>query len=74
MFRDLNVPRLKVLCTSLIHSSTLFTGGRYVLAGTNNSDDGSGVTKKVKKLYIHPMFSVGPYWLNAENYGIKQVS
>ncbi|KAL0831936.1 hypothetical protein ABMA28_001449 [Loxostege sticticalis] len=52
---------------------TLFTGGRYVLAGTNNSDDGSGVTKKVKKLYIHPMFSVGPYWLNAENYGIKQV-
>ncbi|XP_028161957.1 scolexin B-like isoform X2 [Ostrinia furnacalis] len=53
---------------------TLFTGGRYVLAGTNNSDDGSGVTKKVKKLHIHPLFTVGPYWLNAKNYNITQVA
>ncbi|XP_013137738.1 PREDICTED: scolexin B-like isoform X2 [Papilio polytes] len=53
---------------------TLFTGGKYVLAGTNNSEDGSGVTRRVKKLYIHPRFAVGPYWLNARRYDIKQVA
>ncbi|XP_013161711.1 PREDICTED: scolexin B-like [Papilio xuthus] len=53
---------------------TLFTGGKYVLAGTNNSEDGSGVTRRVKKLYIHPRFAVGPYWLNAKRYDIKQVA
>ncbi|XP_068623951.1 scolexin B-like isoform X2 [Battus philenor] len=52
---------------------TLFTGGKYVLAGTNNSEDGSGVTRRVKRLYVHPRFSVGPYWLNAKRYDIKQV-
>nr|XP_053605882.1 scolexin B-like [Plodia interpunctella] len=53
---------------------TLFTGGRYILAGTNNSEDGSGVTRRVKKLHIHPLFSVGPYWLDAHDFELKQVA
>lgn len=53
--------------------STLFTGGRYVLAGTNNTDDGSGVHRNVKRLVIHPLFSVGPYWLDADEFNLKQV-
>ncbi|KPJ13067.1 Scolexin B [Papilio machaon] len=54
--------------------NTLFTGGKYVLAGTNNSEDGSGVSRRVKQLYVHPRFAVGPYWLNAKRYNIKQVA
>ncbi|XP_026725974.1 scolexin B-like isoform X1 [Trichoplusia ni] len=53
---------------------TLFSGGRYVLAGTNNTDDGSGVTRHVKRLIIHPLFTVGPYWLDATEFNIKQVA
>ncbi|KAM3967064.1 scolexin B [Aphomia sociella] len=53
---------------------TLFTGGRYILAGTNNSENDSGVLHRVKKLIIHPLFSVGPYWLDAEQFNIKQVA
>ncbi|XP_072929330.1 scolexin B-like isoform X2 [Epargyreus clarus] len=53
---------------------TLFTGGRDVLAGTNNTENGSGVRRRVKQLFIHPLFSVGPYWLDASRYNIKQVA
>ncbi|CAH2040339.1 unnamed protein product, partial [Iphiclides podalirius] len=53
---------------------TIFTSGSYILAGTNNSLDGSGITRRVKRLVIHPRFSVGPYWLNAMSYNIKQVA
>ncbi|KAI5646867.1 trypsin domain-containing protein [Phthorimaea operculella] len=53
---------------------TLFTGGRYILAGTNNSRDDSGVTRDIKRLVIHPRFSVGPYWLDADRFDIKQVA
>ncbi|KAJ2947383.1 hypothetical protein O0L34_g17151 [Tuta absoluta] len=53
---------------------TLFTGGRYILAGTNNSRDDSGVTRYIKRLVIHPRFSVGPYWLDADRFDIKQVA
>ncbi|CAH0399096.1 unnamed protein product [Chilo suppressalis] len=53
---------------------TLFTGGKYVLAGTNNSDDGSGVKKRVKQLHLHPLFTVGPYWVDAQRFNIKQVA
>ncbi|KAJ0177690.1 hypothetical protein K1T71_006563 [Dendrolimus kikuchii] len=53
---------------------TLFTSGRYVLAGTNNSNDDTGVTRRVKRLVIHPLFTVGPYWLDAKQYNIKQVA
>ncbi|XP_038220098.1 scolexin B-like isoform X2 [Zerene cesonia] len=53
---------------------TLFTRGRDILAGTNNTENGSGIKARVKKLYIHPRFSVGPYWLNSESYNIKQVA
>ncbi|XP_061704505.1 scolexin B-like isoform X2 [Cydia pomonella] len=52
---------------------TLFTPGRNVLAGTGNSGDGSGVRLAVKKLYLHPLFAVGPYWVNTREFGIKQV-
>ncbi|CAH2242355.1 jg19968 [Pararge aegeria aegeria] len=52
---------------------TLFTGGRDVLAGTNNTENETGVRVRVKRLFIHPKFTVGPYWLDAEQYGIKQV-
>ncbi|XP_063541364.1 scolexin B-like isoform X2 [Cydia strobilella] len=52
---------------------TLFTPGRNVLAGTGNSGDGSGVRLEVKKLYLHPLFAVGPYWVNTREFGIKQV-
>ncbi|XP_048007081.1 scolexin B-like isoform X2 [Leguminivora glycinivorella] len=52
---------------------TLFTPGRHVLAGTGNSDDGSGVRVAVKKLHLHPLFAVGPYWVNTREFGIKQV-
>ncbi|CAH2040337.1 unnamed protein product, partial [Iphiclides podalirius] len=52
---------------------TLFTGGKYVLAGTNNSEDGGGITRRVKRLVIHPRFTVGPYWVDARRYNIKQV-
>uniref|UniRef100_A0A1E1W1P6 trypsin n=2 Tax=Pectinophora gossypiella TaxID=13191 RepID=A0A1E1W1P6_PECGO len=53
---------------------TLFSGGRYVLAGTNNTEDGSGTVRHVKRLVIHPKFTVGPYWLDADRFNIKQVS
>lgn len=53
--------------------STIFSSGRYVLAGTNQSDDGSGVERRVKRLILHPKFSVGPYWVNANQFNIKQV-
>lgn len=53
---------------------TLFTGGRLVLAGTNRSDDDSGVSRRVKKLHVHRLFSVGPYWLDAYKYEISQVA
>ncbi|XP_050666973.1 scolexin B-like isoform X1 [Leptidea sinapis] len=52
---------------------TLFTSGREILAGTNYTDDGSGIVQRVKKLHIHPKFAVGPYWLDASEYDIKQV-
>ncbi|CAH3924503.1 scolexin B-like isoform X1 [Pieris brassicae] len=58
---------------SAAHCS-LFTSGREVLAGTNNTEDDTGTRRRVKKLYVHPRFSVGPYWLNARSYGIKQVA
>ncbi|CAK1543904.1 unnamed protein product [Leptosia nina] len=58
---------------SAAHCS-LFTSGRDILAGTNNTEDGTGIRRRVKKLYVHPRFSVGPYWLNADSYGIKQVA
>ncbi|CAG4945819.1 unnamed protein product [Colias eurytheme] len=53
---------------------TLFTRGRDILAGTNNTENGSGIKARVKKLHIHPRFSVGPYWLNTDSYNIKQVA
>lgn len=53
--------------------STIFSSARYVLAGTNQSDDGSGVERRVKRLFIHPKFSVGPYWVDANQFEIKQV-
>lgn len=53
--------------------STLFTGGRDILAGTNNSENDTGVRRRVKRLVIHPKFAVGPYWLDADRYDIKQV-
>ncbi|XP_034828403.1 scolexin B-like isoform X1 [Maniola hyperantus] len=52
---------------------TLFTGGRDVLAGTNNTENDTGVRRRVKRLIIHPKFTVGPYWVDAETFGIKQV-
>ncbi|GBP87486.1 Scolexin B [Eumeta japonica] len=52
---------------------TLFTSGTYVLAGTNNTADGSGVRAPVKRLVIHPRFSVGPYWLNANQHNLNEV-
>ncbi|XP_032515946.2 scolexin B-like [Danaus plexippus] len=52
---------------------TLFTGGRDILAGTNNSENDTGVRRRVKRLVIHPKFAVGPYWLDADRYDIKQV-
>ncbi|XP_023943671.1 scolexin B isoform X2 [Bicyclus anynana] len=52
---------------------TLFTGGRDVLAGTNNTENDTGVRVRVKRLVLHPKFTVGPYWLDASHYGIKQV-
>ncbi|XP_060802209.1 scolexin B isoform X4 [Amyelois transitella] len=53
---------------------TLFTEGKTILAGTSNSADGSGVTKRVKKLHIHPLFSVGPYWVDSNEFEITQVA
>lgn len=53
--------------------STIFSSGRYVLAGTNKSDDDTGFERRVKRLILHPKFSVGPYWLNADHFDIKQV-
>ncbi|CAH0752086.1 unnamed protein product [Diatraea saccharalis] len=53
---------------------TLFTGGRYVLAGTGNSGDNTGVSRRVKKLHLHPLFTVGPYWVDAQNFDLKQVA
>ncbi|CAH0723886.1 unnamed protein product, partial [Brenthis ino] len=52
---------------------TLFTGGRDILAGTNNTENDTGVRRKVKRLVIHPRFSVGPYWLDAQQFNLKQV-
>ncbi|XP_041968331.1 scolexin B-like isoform X2 [Aricia agestis] len=53
---------------------TIFTGGLEVLAGTNNTADGSGVSRRVKRLVVHPLFTVGPYWLNAERFHFKQIA
>ncbi|XP_047026077.1 scolexin B [Helicoverpa zea] len=53
---------------------TLFTGGRYILAGTNNTENESGVTRYVKRQVIHPLFTVGPYWLDADEFNLKQVA
>lgn len=53
---------------------TLFTNGHYVLAGTNKSDDQSGIIRYVKRMVIHPLFSVGPYWLDVEDFNLKQVA
>lgn len=47
--------------------------GHSVLAGTDQTDDNSGVFRRVKRLVIHPRFSVGPYWLDNDEYGFKQV-
>ncbi|XP_047531796.1 scolexin B-like [Vanessa atalanta] len=52
---------------------TLFTSGRDVLAGTNNTENGTGLRHRIKRLVVHPRFSVGPYWLNANRFNIKQV-
>ncbi|XP_045449380.1 scolexin B-like [Melitaea cinxia] len=52
---------------------TLFTNGRDILAGTNNTENGSGLRRKVKRLVIHPRFSVGPYWLDADRFNLKEV-
>ncbi|CAH2085669.1 unnamed protein product [Euphydryas editha] len=52
---------------------TLFTSGRDILAGTNNTENGSGLRRRVKRLVIHPRFSVGPYWLDADRFNIKEV-
>lgn len=52
---------------------TLFQQGRYVLAGTSTSNDGSGVYRAIKRRVIHPLFTVGPYWLNTRQFGINQV-
>ncbi|XP_022826065.1 scolexin B isoform X2 [Spodoptera litura] len=53
---------------------TLFTGGRYILAGTNNTENDSGVSRRVKRQVIHPLFTVGPYWLDADDFNLKQVA
>ncbi|GBP87489.1 Scolexin B [Eumeta japonica] len=53
---------------------TLFTSGSYVLAGTNNTADGSGVRAPVKRLVVHPRFSVGHYWLDAQQFNLSEVS
>ncbi|XP_026330479.1 scolexin B-like [Hyposmocoma kahamanoa] len=53
---------------------SLHTSWPYVLAGTNQTDDGSGVERSVKRLVLHPKFSVGPFWLDADQYDIKQVA
>ncbi|CAH0673883.1 unnamed protein product [Spodoptera exigua] len=53
---------------------TLFTGGRYILAGTNNTENDSGITRRVKRQVIHPLFTVGPYWLDADDFNLKQVA
>ncbi|GBP87484.1 Scolexin B [Eumeta japonica] len=45
----------------------------YVLAGTNNTADGSGVRAPVKRLVVHPRFSVGPYWLDAQQFNLSEV-
>lgn len=44
-----------------------------MLAGTNNTENDTGVRVRVKRLVIHPKFTVGPYWVDAEEFGIKQV-
>ncbi|XP_026330242.1 scolexin B-like [Hyposmocoma kahamanoa] len=53
---------------------TIFSSGRYVLAGTNKSDDDTGFERRVKRIILHPKFSVGPYWLDADHFDIKQVA
>ncbi|XP_063635404.1 scolexin B-like [Cydia splendana] len=52
---------------------TIFSGADYVVAGTGHTDDDSGVQRPVKRLVVHPRFTVGPYWLRAEDFNITQV-
>ncbi|XP_073952570.1 scolexin B-like [Choristoneura fumiferana] len=52
---------------------TIFSAADYVVAGTSRSDDGSGEIRRVARLVIHPKFTVGPYWLDAQSFNISQV-
>ncbi|CAH2040343.1 unnamed protein product, partial [Iphiclides podalirius] len=51
---------------------TRLTRGMDVVAGTNDTAQFRGITRRVKRLVIHPRFSVRPHWLDAEHYNIKQ--
>nr|AXY94756.1 scolexin [Galleria mellonella] len=53
---------------------TLFTSGGFILAGTNNSENDSGLLHRVKRLVIHPLFSVGPYWLDTKQFNLNQIA
>ncbi|KAG7297729.1 hypothetical protein JYU34_018447 [Plutella xylostella] len=52
---------------------SLFGAGSTVLAGAAHSQRG-GSLRRVKRLVIHPNFSVGPYWLSPQAFGIQQVA
>ncbi|CAG9127918.1 unnamed protein product [Plutella xylostella] len=52
---------------------SLFGAGSTVLAGAAHSQRG-GTLRRVKRLVIHPNFSVGPYWLSPQAFGIQQVA
>ncbi|CAG9133533.1 unnamed protein product [Plutella xylostella] len=53
---------------------TLFMKGSTVIAGTGRQDDGSGHRAEIKRLVVHPRFTIGPYWLSPTSYDIKQVA
>ncbi|XP_041968332.1 scolexin B-like [Aricia agestis] len=53
---------------------TLFGDGIAVLAGTANSEDNTGESRFVKRLIVHPKFSVGPHWLNAAAFNFSQIA
>ncbi|XP_048489597.1 scolexin B isoform X2 [Plutella xylostella] len=53
---------------------TLFMKGSTVIAGTGRQDDGSGHRAEIKRLVVHPRFTIGPYWLSPTSYNIKQVA
>ncbi|XP_048007085.1 scolexin B-like isoform X2 [Leguminivora glycinivorella] len=52
---------------------TIFSSADLVVAGTGHSHDDSGVRRSVKRLVVHPRFTVGPYWLRPEDFNITQV-